>query len=141
MRGCSIFAFRDIIRISAFIRKEKMTITTTILTILVAFEFFYIMYLETIATTSAKTSKTFNIKQKQLEDKNLNTLLKNQGVYNGLIGIGLIYGLFFNQGIIAPILVYIVSVATYGAITSDKKIILTQGGLAIFALVLIFMGV
>ena len=118
-----------------------MTIITTILTVLVAFEFFYIMYLETIATTSVKTSKTFNIKQKNLEDKNLNTLLKNQGVYNGLIGVGLIYGLFFNQGIIAPILVYIVSVATYGAITSDKKIILTQGGLAIFALVLIFMRV
>lgn len=118
-----------------------MTIITIILTVLVAFEFFYIMYLETIATTSVKTSKTFNIKQKNLEDKNLNTLLKNQGVYNGLIGVGLIYGLFFNQSIIVPILVYIVSVATYGAITSNKKIILTQGGLAILALVLIFIGV
>lgn len=118
-----------------------MTITTIILTVLVAFEFFYIMYLETIATTSVKTSKTFNIKQEDLKDKNLNILFKNQGVYNGLLGIGLIYGLLFNQGVVVPILVYIVSVATYGAITSNKKIILTQGGLSILALVLIFMGV
>lgn len=35
-------------------------------------------------------------------------------------------------------LIYIIFVALYGSLTSDKKIILTQGGLAIIALVTTF---
>ena len=57
-----------------------MNIISTILIIFVALEFFYIMYLETIATTSKKTSETFNINVDKLKDKNINLLLKNQGV-------------------------------------------------------------
>ncbi|SCU02258.1 membrane spanning protein [Staphylococcus aureus] len=68
-----------------------MNIISTILVIFVAIEFFYIMYLETIATTSRKTSETFSISVSKLKDKNINVLLKNQGVYNGLIGVLLIY--------------------------------------------------
>ncbi|HGF8333772.1 TPA: DUF1304 family protein, partial [Enterococcus faecium] len=36
------------------------------------------------------------------------------------------------------LLIYIILVALYGSITSDKKIILTQGGLAILALISTF---
>lgn len=117
-----------------------MTLIATIFTVLVAFEFFYIMYLETFATDSKQASKVFDISQKNLKDKNLNILFKNQGIYNGFLGVGLIYGLVFEKSIIVPILTYIVAVATYGAITSNKKIILTQGGLAILSLILIFAG-
>ena len=74
-----------------------MNIISTILIIFVALEFFYIMYLETFATTSRKTNETFNISIGKLKDKNINVLLKNQGVYNGLIGVLLIYGLFISS--------------------------------------------
>lgn len=112
-----------------------MSIVTIILSMLVALEFFYIMYLETFATTSASTSRVFGMSQEALADKNLNTLFKNQGIYNGLIGLGILYGLIWNPAIVLPILVYIVLVAAYGAITSNPKIILTQGGLAILAII------
>ena len=86
-----------------------MSILSTILVTLVAMLFFYIMYLETFATDSESTSRVFNIPQEELRKTSLNTLFKNQGVYNGLLAI-------------------------YGGLTSNKKIILKQGGLPILAL-------
>ncbi len=115
-----------------------MNIISIILTVLVAVLFFYIMYLETFATDSDSTSRVFNIDKEELKRPNLNTLFKNQGVYNGLIGVGLLYGTFFSKNpkeIIGMLLVYIILVAIYGSLTSDKKIILKQGGLPILALI------
>lgn len=118
-----------------------MSIFATILIVLVALEFFYIMYLETFVTTSDATSRVFNMTKEELKGKSLNTLFKNQGIYNGLIGIGLLYSVFFSNASIEIsrlLLIYIILVALYGALTSDKKIILTQGGLAILALIFTF---
>ena len=111
-----------------------MSILSTILVTLVAMLFFYIMYLETFATDSESTSRVFNITQEELRKTSLNTLFKNQGVYNGLLGVALLYGTFLSKNpveIVAMLLVYIILVAIYGGLTSDKKIILKQGGLPI----------
>lgn len=118
-----------------------MSIITTILTILVALLFFYIMYLETFATDSNSTSRVFNITKEELKRPSLNVLFKNQGVYNGLLGVALLYGSFISKNpkeIVGMLLVYIILVAIYGGVTSDKKIILKQGGLPILALILLF---
>lgn len=118
-----------------------MNIISIILTVLVAVLFFYIMYLETFATDSDSTSRVFNIDKEELKRPNLNILFKNQGVYNGLIGVGLLYGTFFSKNpkeIVGMLLVYIILVAIYGGLTSDKRIILKQGGLPILALISLF---
>ena len=110
-----------------------MSILSIILVTLVAMLFFYIMYLETFATDSESTSRVFNITQEELRK----TSFKNQGVYNGLLGVALLYGTFLSKNpveIVAMLLVYIILVAIYGGLTSDKKIILKQGGLPILAL-------
>ena len=115
-----------------------MSILSTILVTLVAMLFFYIMYLETFATDSESTSRVFNITQEELRKTSLNTLFKNQGVYNGLLGVALLYGAFLSKNpveIVAMLLIYIILVAIYGGLTSDKKIILKQGGLPILALI------
>lgn len=115
-----------------------MSIVTVILVLLVAIEFIYIMILQTIKTTSLRTSKIFNIKQEELKKPNLKVLMKNQGVHNGLLGVMLLYALFFSHNpreLITCILIYIILVAVYGAITSQKSIILKQGGLPIIALI------
>lgn len=118
-----------------------MSIISTILILLTALEFFYIMYLETFATSSPATSKVFNMTTEELQRKSVTVLFKNQGIYNGLIGVGLLYSLFFataSMEISRLLLIYIILVALYGSLTSNKKIILTQGGLAILALLSTF---
>ncbi|MWV61410.1 DUF1304 family protein [Helicobacter saguini] len=101
-------------------------------------EFFYILYLETFATSSHATSRVFKIPQEKLSEKNLNILFKNQGVYNGLLGVWLLYGIYMSDNsfeITFGALIFIIIVALVGAITSDKMILLKQGGLAILALI------
>lgn len=115
-----------------------MSLITKFLVVLVAIEFFYIMYVETFATTSKTTSRIFNIPQKELESQYLQVLFKNQGIYNGLIGLGILYAAFVSHAskeLSIFLLLYIILVAAYGSITSDKKIILKQGGIAIIALI------
>ena len=75
-----------------------MSIFTVTLAILVALEFFYIMYLETFATASKITARVFNMTQEELEKESVNTLFKNQGVYNGLIAVLVFYPRFFLDG-------------------------------------------
>lgn len=119
-----------------------MHILATIFVVIVAVEHLYIMYLETIVTDSKKTSQTFNLKQQVLKDKNIQVLLKNQGIYNGLLALALFYGAFFSTNpkeFVAVLLIFIILAAIYGSLTSSKSIILKQGGPAIIALILLLL--
>ena len=123
-----------------------MNILTTVIAALVALEHLYIMYLETIATASKSTSRVFGISTDRLKDKNISTLLKNQGVYNGLIAILLLFSVFqqddgeYQSSLLWTrlLLGYIILVAVYGGLTSKPSIILKQGGLAILGLICSF---
>ena len=123
-----------------------VNILTIIFSGLSAIEHLYILFLETIFTTSSRTSKTFKIEEEKLKDKNVSTLLKNLGVYNGLIAILIIISIFLsifredkdNILWLRFLLGYIILVAVYGGISSDFKIIPKQGGLAIVGFVLSF---
>ena len=95
-----------------------MSMLTTVLAILVALEHLYIMFLETIAT-----------------------LLKNLGVYNGLIAVLLLVAVWQKDLLWTRLLLgYIVLVALYGSLTSKPNIILKQGGLAIIGLICSFLN-
>ncbi|WP_270314429.1 DUF1304 domain-containing protein [Streptococcus infantarius] len=112
-----------------------MSLITNILSLLVALEHFYIMYLETVATQSPATARAFGLPQEELERESVSNLFKNQGVYNGLIAVFLLYGIFTeNISIVVIFLLNVILAAIYGSLTADKKIILKQGGLAILAL-------
>ena len=117
-----------------------MSIITLILASLVALEIFYILYLETIATTSAATARVFGMSQEELEQKSVNTLFKNQGVYNGLIAVLVLIAAFVQPSSfwLGIFMVYIILVAAYGAVTSDLKILFKQGGLAMLTLLSLF---
>ncbi|PQF25113.1 DUF1304 domain-containing protein [Enterococcus mundtii] len=118
-----------------------MTLLSQILVTLVALEFLYIMYIETFATESATTSRVFNMPKEELRRQSVQTLFKNQGIYNGLLGVALLYGAYFSNApkeITGLLLIYILLVAAYGSLTSDRLIIVKQGGLAAIALITLF---
>ena len=116
-----------------------MNIISIIFSILAALEHIYILYLETIITDSEKTSKVFGIEVDELKTKTVSILLKNQGVYNGLLSILLFISIFKSEIFwIRLFLTYIILVAIYGGITSNPKIIFKQGGLPIIALLCSF---
>lgn len=64
-----------------------MSVVTIILSAMVAAEFFYMLYLETFATTSTATVRVFNLSQNELKRPSIRTLFQNQGVYNGLLAV------------------------------------------------------
>lgn len=117
--------------------RKTMTILVKILGTLVALEFFYIMYLETFATTSAKTAQVFQMEVSELQRPTVNTLFKNQGIYNGLLAVLILLALYIFVSKVAVMILmgYIILVALYGSVTSNPKIIVMQGGLAILTLI------
>ena len=117
-----------------------MSIIITILTALVALEFVYIFYLETLQTTSEVTSRVFNMSVETLKNPNITTLFKNQGVYNLMIAVGLVFGLIVgSREVVGFLLFNIIVVAVYGGLTSQISIIWKQGGLAIVTFILLLV--
>lgn len=98
---------------------------------------FLYFYLETMATTSSNTARVFKMEEEELRRSSVTTLFKNQGVYNGLIGVLILIAIFVVPSItwLVLLLAYIILVALYGSLTSDKMILLKQGGLAILTLI------
>ena len=118
-----------------------MKIALQVLACLVAVEFFYIMYLKTFATTSKKTAEVFQMDQEELSRPSVNTLFKNQGIYNGLLAVlTLIAAFALGKIVLQLVLAYMILVAAYGAVTSQPKILLMQGGLPILTLIVSFFA-
>ena len=118
-----------------------MKIALQVLACLVAVEFFYIMYLETFATTSKKTAEVFQMDQEELSRPSVNTLFKNQGIYNGLLAVlTLIAAFALGKIVLQLVLAYMILLAAYGAVTSQPKILLMQGGLPILTLIVSFFA-
>ena len=113
-----------------------MSIVTSVLATLVTAEHLFIFYLETIATASDRTEKVFGMTTAELNRPSVNTLFKNQGVYNGLLAVLILVAVFCfaSKAAVVALMLYVVAVAAYGSVTSNPKIILMQGGLAILAL-------
>ena len=122
--------------------KMEFSIVNKILMTASGVLFLYIMLLETFMTDSESTARVFKMTVRDLRGKNLNTLLKNQGIYNGLLGIALLYGTYRpggNMELPVVILSIMFLVAVYGGLSSDKTIILKQGGLPFLSLVSLFL--
>ena len=75
-----------------------------------------------------------------IQFKDVTTLFKDQGIYNALLAVFLLYGIFTGNLEVTTIFVlFVIGAAGYGAATSSPKILLTQGGPAILTLISILL--
>ncbi|URJ47603.1 DUF1304 domain-containing protein [Paenibacillus polymyxa] len=114
-----------------------MSLLSSILVGIVALEHVYILILEMFLWTTPRAMRTFGTSKELAEASK--SLAANQGLYNGFLAAGLVWGLFYPDTVIGQqiqlfFVICVVVAALYGALTANKSILLKQGLPAILAL-------
>jgi putative membrane protein len=113
-----------------------------VLLIVVALEHVWFLVLEMFLWTKPVGLRTF----RQSEDKAraTATLAANQGLYNGFLAAGLLWGLLAPARLAGPVKVFflacVVVAGAFGAATVSKRILIVQALPAALALVLLLAG-
>ena len=115
----------------------------TILVAVVAFEHFYFMVLEMFLWTTPRGRKAFGMTEAQAQATA--TLAGNQGLYNGFLVAGLIWGLLAEPpaqafALKTFFLGCVVVAGLFGAATVSRRILYVQAAPALLALGLLWAG-
>lgn len=101
----------------------------------------YIIVLEMVLWQTPKARKAFATSKEFAKDSA--PLAANQGLYNGFLAAGLIWGLLANDttqtSILAFFLSCIIIAGIYGAVTVNKRILFIQALPAAIALTLVLL--
>ena len=112
-----------------------------ILTAIVALLHLYFMYLEMVAWDTPAGHRAFNLKPDFASASK--TLAANQGLYNGFLAAGLIWGLYLAEAgfqVKTFFLICVVVAGLFGAATVSRKILYVQALPAALALVALWIG-
>ena len=111
-----------------------MNILFSIIVVIVAFEHLYFLLLEMFYWTKPKGMKAFGLTKEQAESSKV--LAANQGLYNGFLAAGLIWGLLTDKtDVIIFFLICVTVAGIYGSYSTKKiKLFYIQAVPAILAL-------
>jgi putative membrane protein len=116
-----------------------MYLLALILVGLVIVEHVYIMVMEMFLWTTPRVRKTFGTSEAFAAESA--PLAANQGLYNGFLAAGLIWGLIAGQqGVMTFFLACVMVAAIYGGITSSPRITLVQGLPALLATLALWLS-
>ncbi|WP_428607301.1 DUF1304 domain-containing protein [Sedimenticola sp.] len=113
----------------------------TIATGFVALLHLYILYLEIFLWNTPKGRRTFGLSEEFAAASKV--LAANQGLYNGFLAAGLIWGIWqgsTGQSIKIFFLACVVVAGVFGAATSSKRILFVQALPGAIALVLVLLS-
>lgn len=115
-----------------------MQIVSMVLVLLVATEHIYFLVLEMFLWTQPRTRKIFGMSSE--DAATTKTLAANQGLYNGFLAAGLLYGVFASSPEIAFqfkifFLLCVIVAGVYGGMTVSSRITLVQALPALIALI------
>jgi len=108
---------------------------------LVALIHVYIVYLEMVLWDTPRGHKAFNLKPEFASASKV--LAANQGLYNGFLAAGLIWGLYLGTAGFQVKVFFLLCVAIaglYGAATVGPKILFIQTVPAVVALIAVWLG-
>lgn len=120
-----------------------MQTLSTILALIVAAEHIYIMYLEMFRIPSAQAARIFGLPEEFMQQKRVQVMFSNQGLYNGFLAAGIVWAQFFAPAEVKTdatmlFLYFVLAAAVWGALTSNKGILLKQGLPAALALAFVW---
>jgi putative membrane protein len=110
---------------------------------IVALEHIYILVLEMFLWTSARARRSFGTTESFARETR--ALAANQGLYNGFLAAGLIWGLAHPDGAVGYqiqlfFLICVLVAALYGGLTAKKSILVVQGAPALIALLAVVVA-
>ena len=114
-----------------------MKLVSDILIVIVALLHFYFLYLEMFLWDKPRGMKSFRMTEEQA--KRSKTLAMNQGLYNGFLAAGLLWGLFAGNPVKIFFLSCVIIAGIFGAFTVSKRIFYIQAVPAILALVILLV--
>lgn len=114
-----------------------MELIANILTGIVALLHLYFLYLEMFQWDKPRGMKSFRMTEEQA--KQSKTLAMNQGLYNGFLAAGLIWGIFAGDAVKIFFLSCVIIAGIFGAFTVSKRIFYIQALPAILALVVLLV--
>ncbi|MES5396427.1 DUF1304 domain-containing protein [Bacillus amyloliquefaciens] len=122
-----------------------MDIIAAVLVGIVALEHVFIMILEMFFINSKAAKRSFNLPKHLEGDRNVAVMFANQGLYNGFLAAGLIWGLILGADPIGHMIqmffvICVVIAAIFGGFTSNKSIIVKQGLPAVLALIFLLLA-
>lgn len=114
-----------------------MAIISAILVALVAAEHVYILVLEMFMWTTPRAQKAFGTTKQFAADTK--SLAANQGLYNGFLAAGLVWGLIHPTAVMGHqiqlfFLGCVLVAAIFGGLTAKKSILIVQGLPALIAM-------
>lgn len=115
-----------------------MKLVSDLLIVLVALLHFYFLHLEMFQWDKPRGMKAFNLTPEFA--KQSKRLAMNQGLYNGFLAAGLIWGLFAGDPVKIFFLSCVIIAGIFGAFTVSKRIFYIQAVPAILALVILLVG-
>ncbi|AIQ65313.1 membrane protein [Paenibacillus stellifer] len=121
-----------------------MSTVAFILVLIVAAEHLYIMILEMFLFGTPVFKRTFRTPDSLMRDRNVKVMMANQGLYNGFLAAGLLWGLFFagdsGRSIQLFFVCCVIIAAWFGGFTAQRSIIVKQGLPAMAALVFLLLS-
>lgn len=115
-----------------------MKLVSDILVVIVALLHFFFLYLEMFLWDKPRGMKSFNLTEEFA--KQSKRLAMNQGLYNGFLAAGLLWGLMAGNPVKIFFLSCVIIAGIFGAFTVSKRIFYIQAVPAIVALVILLVA-
>ena len=117
-----------------------MSIVSSLVVALVALLHLYFLYLEMFLWNKPYGIRTFDLTPEFADESK--SLAANQGLYNGFLAAGLLWGLFSANGFEFKVffLACVVVAGLYGGLTTNRKILWIQALPGVIALALVVVA-